>query len=224
VPAQRRVRQLLGVSLPRGGTACALQAGERCPVRRGTLRRRSRCDGHQSNLVYPQAMNAVAVPPNCAGGPARRDAVPTEPEVVARWLRDSARWLRRHPWKHPRRNRQRRRLRYANPIHAASKSDTPRVSGDQSGAREGQSTAGADTKERLNTCNRRLLTRALPTYAIPHRPSAALALSVPPAIRGHHPRQNATRSRRTAAEARLPAGVQNLILLSASATPRAHKI
>jgi hypothetical protein len=50
----------------------------------------------------------------------------------------------------------------------------------QSGAREGQSTAGADTKERLNTCNRRLFTRALPTYAIQHRPSAVLALSVTP--------------------------------------------
>ena len=43
---------------------------------------------------------------------------------------------------------------------AASKSDTPRVSGDQSGAREGQSTGGADAEERLNTCNRRLFTRA----------------------------------------------------------------
>ena len=71
-------------------------------------------------------------------------------------------------------------LRYANPIHAASKSDTPRVSGDQSGARESQSTAGADTKEPLNTCNRRLSTRALPT--VPHPASTvagARALSTP---------------------------------------------
>jgi hypothetical protein len=77
-------------------------------------------------------------------------------------------------------NGQRRRLRYANPIHAASKSDTPRVSGDQSGAREGQSTAGADTKERLNTCNRRLFTRALPTYGHPASTvGGARALSTP---------------------------------------------
>lgn len=41
----------------------------------------------------------------------------------------SARWLRHYPWKHPRRNRQRRSLRYANRIYAASKGDTPRVSG-----------------------------------------------------------------------------------------------
>jgi hypothetical protein len=114
----------------------------------------------------------------------------------------SARWLRHYPWKHPRRNRQRRSLRYANPIHAASKATRHGCSGDQSAAREGQSTAGADTKERLNTCNRRLFTRALPTVPIQHRPSAALALSVLPAIRGHRPRQNATRSRRTPAEVR----------------------
>jgi hypothetical protein len=95
-------------------------------------------------------------------------------------LRDSARWLRRHPWKHPRRNGQRRRLRYANPIHAASKSDTPRLSGDRSGAREGQSTAGADTKERLNTCNRRLFTRVLPTVRHPASTvGGARALSTP---------------------------------------------
>ena len=84
------------------------------------------------------------------------------------------------PMEHPRRNRQRRRLRYANPIHAASKSDTPRVSGDQSGAREGQTTAGADTKERLNTCNRQLLTRALPTVPNPASTVGdARALSTP---------------------------------------------
>ena len=41
----------------------------------------------------------------------------------------SARWLRHYPWKHPRRNRQRRSLRYANRINAASIGDTPRVSG-----------------------------------------------------------------------------------------------
>jgi hypothetical protein len=107
-----------------------------------------------------QADVAVALPPNSDNGSARCDAFQTAPEMVARWLRDSARLLRHYPWKHPRRNRQRRRLRYANPINAASKSDTPRVSGDQSGAREGQSPAGADTEERLNTCNRRLFTRA----------------------------------------------------------------
>jgi hypothetical protein len=92
-------------------------------------------------------------------------------------------------------------LRHANPIHAASKSD---VSGDQSGTRESQSTAGADTKEQLNTCNRRLFTRALPTYAIQHRPSAALAPAVLPAIRGHRPRQDARRSRRTLATSSPP--------------------
>jgi hypothetical protein len=57
---------------------------------------------------------------------------------------------------------------------------TPRVSGDQSGAREGQSTAGADTKEGLNTCNRQRFTRALPT--VPHPASTvvgARALSTP---------------------------------------------
>jgi hypothetical protein len=109
--------------------------------------------------------------------------------------------LRHCPWKHPRRNRQRRGMRYANPINAASKSDTPRVSGDRSGAREGQSTAGADTEERLTPaiggCS--LAPNNRP-YSIQHRPSAVLVLSVLPEIRGHRPRRNATRWRRTPAD------------------------
>jgi hypothetical protein len=72
---------------------------------------------------FHQKATRVALPPNNHGGPARCDAVQTEPEMVARWLRDSAPL----PMKHPRRNRQRPRLQYANRINAASKRDTPRV-------------------------------------------------------------------------------------------------
>ena len=43
--------------------------------------------------------------------------------MVARWLRDSTRWLRHYPWKHLRRNRQRRCLRYAKRLPRPSKGE-----------------------------------------------------------------------------------------------------